>query len=82
MAAGLTSWLRNIIIMLCLGLTTGSKPLLLSEQIRGYIGVFYAYTHESSTQDALALRTRDGGLNIFYDQSTLPSHPVPQTLMQ
>ena len=43
--------------------------------------VFYAYIHESSTQDAPALRTRDGGLKIFYDQSTLPTHPVPQTLM-
>ena len=42
---------------------------------------FYAYIHESSTQDAPALRTRDGGLKIFYDWSTLPSHPVPQTLM-
>ena len=27
--------------------------------------VFYAYTHESSTQDAPALRTRDGGLKTF-----------------
>ena len=43
--------------------------------------VFYAYIHESSTQDAPALRTRDGGLKIFYDRSTLPIHPVPQTLM-
>ena len=43
--------------------------------------VFYAYIHESSTQDAPALRTRDGGLKIFYDRSTLPTHPVPQTLM-
>ena len=45
--------------------------------------LYYArtYTHESSTQDAPALRTRDGGLNIFYDRSTLPTHPVPQTLM-
>ena len=43
--------------------------------------VFYAYTHESSTQDAPALRTRGGGLKIFYDRSTLPTHPVPQTLM-
>ena len=43
--------------------------------------VFYAYTHESSTQDAPALRTRDGGLKIFYDRSTLPTHPVPQTLI-
>ena len=33
-AAGLTSWLGNIINMLGLGLTAGSKPLLL-EQIRG-----------------------------------------------
>ena len=40
--------------------------------------VFYAYTHESSTQDAPALRTRGGGLKIF---PTLPTHPVPQTLM-
>ena len=43
--------------------------------------VFYAYIHESSTQDAPVLRTRDGGLKIFYDRSTLPTHPVPQTLM-
>ena len=43
--------------------------------------VFYAYTHESSTQDAPALRTRDGGLKIFHDRSTLPTHPVPQTLI-
>ena len=43
--------------------------------------VFYAYIHESSTQDAPALRTRDGGLKIFYDRSTLLTHPVPQTLM-
>ena len=43
--------------------------------------VFYAYIHESSTQDAPALRTRDGGLKIFYDQSTLPTHSVPQALM-
>ena len=29
--------------------------------------VFYAYIHaESSTQDVPALRTRDGGLKIFY----------------
>ena len=34
--------------------------------------VFYVYTHESSTQDAPALRTRDGGLKIFYDRSTPP----------
>ena len=44
-------------------------------------GVFYTYIHESGTQDAPALRTRDGGLKIFYDRSTLPAHPVPQTLM-
>ena len=43
--------------------------------------VFYAYTYESSTQDTPALRTRGGGLKIFYDRSTLPTHPVPQTLM-
>ena len=43
--------------------------------------VFYAYTHKSSTEDAPALRTRDGGLKIFYDRSTLPTHPVPRTLM-
>ena len=43
--------------------------------------VFYAYIHESSTHDAPALRTRDGGLKMFYDQSILPTHPVPQTLM-
>ena len=43
--------------------------------------VFYAYIDESSTQDAPALRTRDGGLKIFYDWSTLPTHAVPQTLM-
>ena len=42
--------------------------------------MFYAYIHESSTQDAPAFRTMDGGLKIFYDQSTLPTHPVPQTL--
>ena len=36
--------------------------------------MYYArtYTHESSTQDAPALRTRGGGLKIFYDRSTLP----------
>ena len=44
-------------------------------------GVFYAYTYESSTQDAPALRTRGGGLKIFHDRSTLPTHPVPQTLI-
>ena len=43
--------------------------------------VFHAHIHESSTQDAPALRTRDGGLKIFYDRSTLPTNPVPQTLM-
>ena len=43
--------------------------------------VYYAYTDESSTQDAPALRTRDGGLRMFYDRSTLPTHPVSQTLM-
>ena len=43
--------------------------------------IFYAYIHKSSTQDAPALRTRDGGLKIFHDRSTLPTHPVPQTLM-
>ena len=43
--------------------------------------VFYTYIHESSTQDAPPLRTRGGGLKIFYDQSTLPTHPVLQTLM-
>ena len=25
--------------------------------------------------------TRGGGLKIFYDRSTLPTHPMPQTLM-
>ena len=35
-------------------------------------------SHESSTQGAPALRTRDGGLKIFYDRSTLPTHPVPR----
>ena len=43
--------------------------------------VFDAYIHESSTQDVLALRARDGGLKIFYDRSTLPTYPVLQTLM-
>ena len=38
----------------------------------------HTYTHKSSTQDAPALRTRDGG---FYDRSTVPTHPVPQILM-
>ena len=52
------------------GLIVGSKR-----------SVFCAYIHESSTQDAPALRTRGGGLKIFYDRSTLPTHPVPQTLM-
>ena len=45
------------------------------------VHILHMYTHESSTQDAPALRTRDGGLNIFHDRSTLPTHPVPQTLM-
>ena len=43
--------------------------------------VLYTYIHESSTQDAPALRTRDGGLRIFYDRSTLPTHPVPQKMI-
>ena len=42
--------------------------------------VFYAYIHKSSTQDAPVLRTRDGGLKILYDWSTLPTHPVLLTL--
>ena len=46
-----------------------------------YICILHTYRHESSTQDAPALRTRGGGLKIFYDRSTLPTHPVPQTLM-
>ena len=32
------------------------------------------YTHESSTQDAPALRTRGVGLKIFYDGSTGFAH--------
>ena len=40
---------------------------------------YYTYTHECSTQqDAPALRTGDGGLKIFDDRSTLPTHPVPK----
>ena len=46
-----------------------------------YIHYARTYTHESSTQDAPALRTRGGGLKIFYDGSTLLTHPVPQTLL-
>ena len=41
----------------------------------------HTYKHKSSTQNAPALRTRDGGLKIFYDRLTLPTHPVSQTLM-
>ena len=41
----------------------------------------YKYNHKSRTQDAPVLRTGDGGLKIFADWSTLPTHPVPQTLM-
>ena len=41
----------------------------------------YKYNHKSRTQDAPVLRTGDGGLKIFADRSTLPTHPVPQTLM-
>ena len=36
------------------------------------------YIHKSRTQGAPALRTGDGGLNIFDDRSTLPTHPVPK----
>ena len=43
--------------------------------------LLHMYTHESSTQDVQALRTKDGGLKIFYDRSTLPRHPLPQILM-
>ena len=28
------------------------------------------------------MRTRDGGLKILYGKPTLPTHPMPQTLMQ
>ena len=38
----------------------------------------YEYNHKSRTQDAPALRTGDGGLKIFDDRSTLPTHPVPK----
>ena len=34
--------------------------------------VFYTYIHESSTQDAPALRTRDGGLKIFMTSQLSP----------
>ena len=34
--------------------------------------------HKSRTQDAPVLRTRGGGLKIFDDRSTLPTHPVPK----
>ena len=45
------------------------------------VHTFYTYTHGSRSQDAPALRTGDGGLKIFYVQTTLPTHPVPQTSM-
>ena len=35
--------------------------------------VFYAYIHKSSTQDALALRTRDGGLKSFMTSQLSPN---------
>ena len=37
--------------------------------------------HTTRVAHAPSLRTRDGGLKIFYDWSTLPTHPVPQTFM-
>ena len=38
--------------------------------------------HTFIREGAPALRTGDGGLKeIFDDRSTLPTHPVPQTLM-
>ena len=33
---------------------------------------------QGGEQDAPALRTGDGGLKIFDDRSTLPTHPVPK----
>ena len=36
------------------------------------------YNHKSRTQDAPVLRTGDGGLRIFDNRSTLPTHPVPK----
>ena len=41
-------------------------------------GLSYKYNHKSRTQDAPVLRTRGGGLKIFDDRSTLPTHPVPK----
>ena len=37
--------------------------------------------HTTRVANAPSLKTRDGGLKIFYDWSTLPTHPVPKTLM-
>ena len=41
-------------------------------------GLSYEYNHKSRTQDAPVLTTRGGGLKIFDDWSTLPTHPVPK----
>ena len=43
--------------------------------------IFYTYLNKNSTYDALAMRTRDDGLKIFYDRSTFPTYPVLQTLL-
>ena len=37
--------------------------------------------HTTRVANTPCLRTRDGGLKIFHDWSTLPTHPVPKTLM-
>ena len=37
--------------------------------------------HTTRVAHAPSLKTRDGGLKIFYDWSTLPTHPMPKTLM-
>ena len=34
--------------------------------------------HTTRVAHAPSLKTRDGGLKIFYDWSTLPTHPVPR----
>ena len=58
-----------------------SRAYRIGSIIGGRRSVFYAYIHKSSTQDAPALRTKNGGLEIFYDRSTLPTHPVLPTLV-
>ena len=53
--------------------TSASVPSPLSN-----ILVSRTHTHKSRTQDAPAFRTGGGGLKIFDDRSTLPTHPMPK----